>query len=48
MFRFIDTAGIRETHDTIEALGIERSFQAINRADIVLWVIDHTEAEKQI
>lgn len=48
MFRFIDTAGIRETHDTIEALGIERSFQAINRADIVLWVIDHTEVEKQI
>lgn len=47
-FRFIDTAGIRQTHDTIEALGIERSFQAIRRADIVLWVIDQTEAEKQI
>ena len=47
-FRFIDTAGIRQTHDTIEALGIERSFQAIKRADIVLWVIDQTEAEKQI
>ena len=48
LFRFIDTAGIRETHDTIEALGIERSFRAIERADIVLWVIDQTEAEKQI
>ena len=47
-FRFIDTAGIRQTHDTIEALGIERSFQAIKRADIVLWVIDQTEAKKQI
>ena len=47
-FRFIDTAGIRETHDTIEAMGIERSFQAIERADIVLWVIDQTEAGKQI
>ena len=48
LFRFIDTAGIRETHDTIEALGIERSFRAIERADIVLWVIDQTEAEKQV
>ena len=48
LFRFIDTAGIRETHDTIEALGIERSFQAIRKADIVLWVIDQTEAEKQV
>ena len=47
-FRFIDTAGIRQTTDTIEALGIERSFQAIRKADIVLWVIDRTEAEKQI
>ena len=47
-FRFIDTAGIRQTTDTIEALGIERSFQAIRKADIVLWVIDCTEAEKQI
>ena len=47
-FRFIDTAGIRNTTDTIEALGIERSFQVIKRADIILWVIDQTEAEKQI
>ena len=47
-FRFIDTAGIRNTTDTIEALGIERSFQAIRKADIVLWVIDRTKAEKQI
>ena len=47
-FRFIDTAGIRNTTDTIEALGIERSFQAIRKADIILWVIDQTEAEKQI
>ena len=48
IFRFIDTAGIRDTRDTIEALGIERSFRAIERADIVLWVIDQTEAERQI
>lgn len=37
-FRFIDTAGIRETTDQIEAMGIERSFQMIDRANIVLLV----------
>lgn len=39
-FRFIDTAGIRETTDTIESLGIERTFQKLAQASIVLWVID--------
>ena len=38
LFRFIDTAGIRETSDQIENLGIERSFQMIDRADIVLLI----------
>lgn len=46
-FRFIDTAGIRETTDTIENLGIERSFQKLDQANIVLWVIDATCAETQ-
>lgn len=35
-FRFIDTAGIRHTDDTIESLGIERSLQAAERAQIIL------------
>lgn len=48
LFRFIDTAGIRETSDTIESIGIERSFQKLDQASIVLWVIDSTEAETQI
>ena len=42
LFRFIDTAGLRETSDTIEALGIERTMQKITDARIVLWVIDAT------
>ena len=47
-FRFIDTAGIRETNDTIESLGIERTFQKLDQAEIVLWMIDATEASSQI
>ena len=47
-FRFIDTAGIRETSDTIESLGIERTFQKYDQAEIVLWMIDATNAQAQI
>lgn len=47
-FRFIDTAGIRDTTDTIENLGIERTFRKIEQAEIILWVIDCREAQKQI
>ena len=42
-FRFIDTAGIRQTRDAIEQLGVDRSFQKIEQASIVLWVIDLTD-----
>jgi len=38
--RLIDTAGIRDTQDTVEALGVERARDYINKADIVLCVID--------
>ncbi|NPA44549.1 MAG: tRNA uridine-5-carboxymethylaminomethyl(34) synthesis GTPase MnmE [Chlorobi bacterium] len=40
LFRFIDTAGIRKTDDTIENLGIERTMQKIENAEIVLYMID--------
>lgn len=43
MFRFIDTAGIRDTEETIEKIGIERTFRKINEADIVLGLIDMTQ-----
>ena len=42
-FRFIDTAGIRETSDTIENMGIERTYKKLNEASIVLWMIDVTQ-----
>ena len=47
-FRFIDTAGIRETSDTIESLGIERTFQKLDQAEIVLWLIDSADAISQL
>lgn len=46
-FRFIDTAGIRATNDTIEKIGIERSFKKINEADIVLGILDSTKSNKE-
>lgn len=48
MFRFIDTAGLRETDDTVESMGIERSWTSLERARIVLWVIDATAGESEI
>lgn len=39
-FRFVDTAGIRHTTDTIESLGIERTYQKTTQADVVLFLFD--------
>jgi tRNA modification GTPase len=44
-FRFIDTAGIRKSQDEIEQYGIERTYQSIDRAMIVLYVIDAQQME---
>lgn len=38
--RFIDTAGLRKTDDTIEGLGIERALERMRKARIVIWVVD--------
>ena len=47
-FRFIDTAGIRQTTDVVESIGIERTYQKMNQASIVLWMIDSTNSESTI
>lgn len=47
IFRFIDTAGIRDTTDTIESIGIERSLAKIKQADIILLMLDATCANEQ-
>jgi tRNA modification GTPase len=47
-FRFIDTAGIRNTGDEIESLGIKRTFQKIEQASIIIWMIDTTHFNKEI
>ena len=47
-FRFIDTAGIRKTQDTIENLGIERTYQKIEQASIVLWLLDCTQLSEHM
>ena len=43
MLRLVDTAGIRETEDRIEAMGVERSRKAIEEADLVILMIDSAQ-----
>lgn len=44
MFRFIDTAGLRNTNDKIETAGIERTYTKIKQAAIILWIIDASQS----
>ena len=46
-FRFIDTAGLRQTTDEVEKIGITRTYAAIDKARIVLWLIDATPTEAE-
>ena len=47
-FRFIDTAGIRKTDDVVENIGIERTYQKMEEAKIVIWLLDAQPAEAEI
>lgn len=47
-FRFIDTAGLRQTTDEVEQIGIQRTYAAIEKARIVLWVIESKPSEEEI
>ena len=46
-FRFIDTAGIRQTSDQVEQIGIERTFAAIDKARIVIWMVDEKPSQEE-
>lgn len=48
LFRFIDTAGIRESSDTVEKLGIERTFRKLSEAEIVIALLDSTLPENDL
>lgn len=46
-FRFIDTAGLRASQDKIESIGIERTWEKIHQASVILYVFDATEDDFQ-
>ena len=46
-FRFIDTAGLRDTEDVIEKIGIERAYQKLQQADLVLYIVDATRLSEE-
>lgn len=46
-FRFIDTAGIRQTTDTVEQIGIERTYASIQKARIIIWVVDQQPTQEE-
>ncbi len=48
VFRFVDTAGLRDTSEAVEKIGIERTYKKIEEAEIVLGMVDATRPQPQI
>ena len=48
LFRFIDTAGIRESSDTVEKMGIDRTFRKISEAEVVICMLDAQAVESDL
>lgn len=47
-FRLLDTAGLRHTEDTLEQMGIERTRQSLERAEVVVWLLDATTIGEEL
>ena len=47
-FRFIDTAGIRQTTDEVEQIGIKRTYASIQKARIIIWMIDKKPSQEEL
>ena len=47
-FRFIDTAGIRQTTDEVEQIGIERTYASIQKARIIIWMVDEQPSQEEL
>ena len=47
-FRFIDTAGIRETKDVVESIGIKKTFEKIEQAQVVIYLFDGSTAKSKL
>ncbi|NIJ45668.1 tRNA modification GTPase [Wenyingzhuangia heitensis] len=47
-YRFIDTAGIRETKDVVESIGIQKTFEKITQAQVVIYLFDLSDTKYQI